>query len=147
MKNMKNIKSFNIKLDSDIYSKEIIALSVSKFLDAAHFILQSVKPDKIMVKVSPDRAVFDRKKFTRDFYNELAHNLIRKKISEDNKSLREAIVFRALFSALGPEAEKSLKLTEKQNDYLDDPLDIAVPWEEKYGKKRKIKSEKRKRKA
>lgn len=138
-----SIKSFDIKLDANTYPIEVISLSSSKFLDMAHFDFKKKGKDEILVKVFPDKSDFNKSKFIKDFYKELTHNLARKKISEDNKNLREAIVFRALFSAIGGQDKELAKTAEKIREkekakkYLEDPLGIAVPWEEKYGKKRK----------
>jgi His-Xaa-Ser system protein HxsD len=104
-----------------------------------------------------------------EFQNELLHAAFRDRLTRRTQKVRELIVGRALFSAgggameptagaTGPEMaarpqdalpdvplpdlpEEVLRDLEKleQMDYMDDPLGIAVPWEEKYqkGKRRK----------
>jgi hypothetical protein len=70
---------------------------------------------------------------------------MRHQVGEKTHPIREVIVGRALLSAepqappdgsfagdTPPEAEP-----EEDLDYLDDPLGIAVPWEEKYGDDKK----------
>ena len=53
----------------------------------------------------------------------------------DTRQIRELLVGRALYAASGEEhQDMGLDLDFPEDDgFLDDPLGIAVPWEEKYG--------------
>ena len=76
-----------------------------------------------------------------DFLNELLNYAFRIKLSKDSRKLREFIVGQALVSAYGNDD------VVQENDeigYKDDPLGIAVSWEDKYGAKLK-KTEKEKK--
>lgn len=71
------------------------------------------------------------------FSNELLHQVLRTRIAKRTGKVREMIIGRALFSAEGAADDYSLEDDYDDlgddADYLDDPLGIAVPWEEKYG--------------
>ena len=70
-----------------------------------------------------------------DFLNELLNYSLRYQISKNNRKIREYIVGTALLSAMGGITKEESK--ENKEDWQKDTLGIAIPWEEKYGKKRK----------
>ncbi len=69
-----------------------------------------------------------------EFKNELLNYVLRLSIAKNTGKIRDAIVERALFSALSPQ-ETGKKGAEEV--FEEDPLGIALPWEEKYGKEKK----------
>ena len=89
------------------------------------------------------------------FLDELVNEALRLKIAERNQKVREMIINKALYSASNqPQADpqggvdelqlddddldlSDFDLDEDDPDCLDDPLGIAVPWEEKFGKEEK----------
>jgi len=104
-----------------------------------------------------------------EFANELLSQAVRRKLAKDNKRIRELIVAKALFSAGRPDElnevmsnleqpggsevprpwdeatqeeqdELDKLLAEIEEDFEEDPMDIATPWDEKYeedGKEKK----------
>jgi His-Xaa-Ser system protein HxsD len=64
--------------------------------------------------------------------NELLTQVWRQRTVEQNRPLVEAVVGRAISGAAGPAGLDDLVLGQDA-DVFDDPLGIAVPWEEKYG--------------
>ncbi|MCG8549030.1 MAG: hypothetical protein MI799_01360, partial [Desulfobacterales bacterium] len=77
-----------------------------------------------------------------EFRNELLNESFREMLMEKSKTVKEIVVARALFGAGGFPGEDPLAALDPEtdfsdidrdfDDYLDDPLGIAVPWEEKY---------------
>lgn len=76
-----------------------------------------------------------------EFRNRLVNESLRDELMTKAKTVKEIIVARALFGAAGPpiadfpgfEDEDDFGFIEDEmDDYLDDPLGIAVPWEEKH---------------
>ena len=68
---------------------------------------------------------------------------VRINLTKSNRKLREFIVSQALFSAVSGQ-----EITEDESEfkYEDDPLGIAVPWEEKYDQESKTKAKRKKKK-
>jgi hypothetical protein len=98
--------------------------------------------NKIRIDFSPKDSINDKEwlALAGGFKNELLASALRNTIAITAFRVRDLIVEGAIGGAL-----PAIKETEKQKvaeqapednlDFLDDPLGIAVPWEEKYGKK------------
>jgi His-Xaa-Ser system protein HxsD len=69
-----------------------------------------------------------------EFMNELLSCAWRAGISEESRSILEAVTAQAFAGAMGPPALDDLDNFDFSEDALDDPLGIAMSWEEKYGK-------------
>lgn len=126
----------HIRLDTRTYPLEAILNACYVFLDRAYIFLRSELSDHtIDVSFSSKKTLSSKvfRELTGDFQNELLHAALRFFISQKNKNIREYIVGRALFSALsqGPQTDQQTR------SYKRDPLGIAIPWEKKYGKKKK----------
>jgi His-Xaa-Ser system protein HxsD len=108
------------------------------FLDRAYVYLD--KPDRQRLHVVlKGKTPLDREGLEAlggDFAGELLHQVMRLRIAERTSKVRELLVGRALLAAGAmddPGSEPDLELPGADGDYLDDPLGIAIPWEEKYG--------------
>lgn len=133
-------KEIVIRLDSDCYPKEAILATCYRFIDNNYIFLEREQGPrkKIRVSITPKHAK-NVVNLEREFKNELVNNSLRCKIAEKNKKLREYIVKTALFFSQPKETIDSLLFEDsgkKERDWEKDPLEIAIPWEEKYGKKR-----------
>jgi len=128
------------KLDSKIYSLEAILNACYAFIERAYIFLDSdTNRGKISVSLKGKLKLSSRKleQLRGEFMNELLCCALRYEISKKNKKIREYIIGRALYSAL-PAAD--LVTSTGKSDYQEDPLGIAIPWEEKYGKKKNAKN-------
>jgi len=129
-----------ILLDKEIYPLEAILNTCYVFIDRVYVFLDSDSSSrKIIVNFKSKQKVSLRKVecLKGEFMNELLHNALRYLISKNSKKIRECIIGHALCSA-GSDLNLIYgrdNINEKL-DYLDDPLGIAIPWEEKYGKKK-----------
>ena len=127
----------DINLNSKIYPQEAILNACYTFIDRAYIFLDSVpKRKSIRVSLKPKNKLPEKQleALKDEFMNELLNCALRYQISKNNRKIREYIIGRALYSAL-PVSE--LTPSQEKLDYLEDPLGIAIPWEEKYGKKKK----------
>lgn len=126
--------AIKIVVDAKIYPLEAIYGAAYVFLDKAYIRLDGDPKKKIIVLIKEKKGSGGRtaEGLRDDFLNELLNYGLRCQISKNNRKIREYIVGTALLSATWAE-EKTEKETEK--DWQSDPLGIAVPWEEKYGKK------------
>lgn len=123
----------NFKLNSKIYPLEAILNACYAFIDRAYIFLDNdSKTKNINVSFKGKHKLSEKnlKSLQGEFMNELLHSSLRYNINKNNKKIREYIINRALYSALPYEDEKF-------EIYNEDPLGIATPWEEKYGKKKK----------
>ena len=127
----------NMKLNTKVYPLEIILNTCYSFIDRIYFFLDADSKGnniKISFKEKKKLSQAQLKSLRGEFMNELLYNALRSQTATNNKKIREYIIGRALYATpilspnLGLEPEEAL-------DYKNDPLGIAVPWEEKYGKK------------
>jgi len=148
-----------ITVDTSIYHKDAAAAAAYTLTDRMYVGLMGGKGALLHVELSPKEGVaLSPAQVKGEFMNELLHQTLRRKISEANHRIREYIVTQALLSAQTREdipaeaveaaREKGNKALDKEleqeidrllaeaekSDFTKDPLGIAVPWEEKYGK-------------
>jgi len=118
-----------IKVNPKIYPLEAIYGAAYVFLDRAYLFLDGNPEKEVIVTLKGKEKMTERKlkNLAGEFYNELLNCALRQKISQNNQKIREYIVSQALLSAIEE---------EKEEEWQKDPLGIAVPWEEKYGKKK-----------
>ena len=130
----------NIKLNTKIYPLEAILNACFVFTDRAYVFLDSNSSGKeINVSLKPKKNNFSKKILTAmqgEFMNELLHYCIRYAVGKNNKKIKEFVIGRALYSTLSV-SDFGLSGAGEQLEYQEDPLGIAVPWEEKYGKDKK----------
>lgn len=124
-----------ISINPGIYPLDVIYSAAYVFLDRAYLLLDGDPKKKIIVEVRPkEKTKSNLQKLGREFNNELINYAAYKEQSKRNASIRQAIVQRALLTS---DTAGQVGQAERDLDYLEDPDGIAVPWEEKYGKKAK----------
>jgi His-Xaa-Ser system protein HxsD len=137
MKNKINQKQNQIAfwLNSATYSLEAIYSAAYVFLDRAYVYLDGDPKKEIIIFLKGKKKL--NKKQLEDligeFCNELLNYVLRVEIAKRNKKIRDFIVGTALVSSL---PLSGVLLEDSKESYLDDPLGIAVPWEEKYKEKK-----------
>lgn len=139
---MKKSKKVSIDLSQEYYPKEAVIITCCQFLRDNYVFLEKRKDIRVML--TPKKAG-GLQKIEREFRNELINNTLRYYISQKNKGIREYIVKTALFCSQPEEAADDLLLKELEGaqaaGWQEDPLGIAIPWEEK---NRKNKDKKKK---
>ena len=143
MKTKDNTIKFLLNLQD--YPLEAVYGASYVFLDKAYLFLDSRASKKIEVSLK------GKKKLTKkqledlkgEFLNELLNYTVRINLAKSNRKLREFIISQALFSAVSSQV---MAEDESKFKYEDDPLGIAVPWEEKHGEKSKTKAKRKKKK-
>lgn len=152
MKKNMNMNQLKFSLNSQVFPLEAVCATGYSFIDRAYIYLDK-KGDNILVSLKPKEGnKFNLKALEGEFRNELLHNTLRMKISQDNAKIREYIVSQAIYSSLPFKETKETGTTiqeEGQEEgyergYLEDPLGIAIPWEEKMKMKRVKKKQSRK---
>jgi len=152
-----------VKINPKIYPMDVVYSAAYIFLDKAYVLIDGDPKKEIIVELKPKKKE-NIETLGNEFNNELLNYANYKKFSEKNKDIRTMIVQRAIITGdpavvdqvqnsedeLDEETKKLLKELESEDeDWLDDPEGIAIPWEEKYGKnmKKKEKKDGRKNKA
>lgn len=130
---------FTVRVNPLVYSMDVIYSAAYVLLDKAYIVLDGDPEKEILVKIKP-KAKSDNM-VALEFNNELINYSEYKTNFERNKEIRQTILQRALLTndpALAQDLDKELMdddFSELDDDIIDDPEGIAVPWEEKYGDK------------
>lgn len=131
-----NAKSNHVELvvDEKIFPRTVSLAAVYRFMDQCYIKLERAGRGKLNISLKGKKKLGTAGliKLADELENELLQQLMRDMISEQTSGLREVLVGRALLSSEPQETEEP---GEEDLDYLDDPLGIAIPWEEKYGDK------------
>jgi His-Xaa-Ser system protein HxsD len=125
-----NKEELEFKINTKIYSLKAIYQTAYLFLDKVYLLLDGDPKKEVIVvmKLKPEIKQ-DLKILAGEFHNELFNQLLREKILETNAKIREYIVSKALYNAVPSEVDELLKEVEEE-DWQEDPLGIAKPWEE-----------------
>ena len=143
-----------LKVNPKLYPLDAVYSAAYVFLDRAYVLLDGDPKKEVIVKLMP-KEKHDLKKLGGEFFNELINYADYNKRAKETKSIREMLLQRALItndpSVLQEGGEELDKVMgelddDEDSDYLEDPEGIAIPWEEKYGKKAKKKSKVKKKK-
>ena len=147
----KQSNEVSISVDPKIYPLDAIYGASYNFIDQAYIFLDGDLNKKIDIKLKlkPDvpSKFTNIQEFKKAFLNELLNTTWRYQISQENKNFREFILGTALLGSLGqlnPSEKfftdtksviKELEEEKGNEEELNDPLGIAVPWEEKHKKR------------
>ena len=132
-----------LSVNPKVYTLETVYSAAYVFLDKAYILLDGNPKKEILVRLKPKNKE-NLEKLGGDFFNELINYADYQKRSKQTKKIREMLLQRALItndpSVVNKEDDNIME--ELDDDYLEYPEDIRIPWEEKYGKKVKKKSRK-----
>lgn len=139
-----------LSINPKVYPLEAVYSAAYVFLDRTYILLDGDPKREIFVELKPKEGGENEKELEtlgRDFNNELINYADYQKRAKETKKIREMLLQRALITNDPPiidssnleddeEFEGMMKDLDK-DDYIEDPEGIAIPWEEKYGKKSK----------
>ena len=130
--------AIRIEFDEGLYPKDAIYGAAYVFIDRCWVHLDRVADRRIQVTLKAKKAGADTQAYAGEFQNELLGQAWRLRIVEENRKLVEAITARALGGAAGPPGlDELLAMDIGEETAFEDPLGIAMSWEEKYKKKGK----------
>ena len=134
-------------VDLDIYPLDVVMAAGYSFIDRCYVLIDKEGNGKVRVSLSvkPGQHGELAGRLAGEFSNELVSQALRREVGNKHEKVREILLARALFGAAPKMAETAWADRggaapvggsdgSADDDYLDDPLGIAVPWEEKYGK-------------
>lgn len=129
--------SVEIELDEGLYPKDAIYGAAYVFLDRCYVHLDRPADQRIRVTLRAKKGkIEDSQAYAGEFENELLGQAYRRLLVEQNRQLVESITTRALGGAAGPPGlDELLAMDIGEATAFDDPLGIAMSWEEKYKKK------------
>lgn len=148
---VRKANSVEVTLDETVFPRPAGLAAAYRFIDRCYVLIETRPGKRLSVRLEGKEPLSPAAlaAIAGEFRNELLHQLMRHEVAERTDSLRAAIVGRALLSAdpvLAAETASPIALADPL-DFRDDPLGIAVPWEEKYGDKSQPKPERRRPKA
>jgi His-Xaa-Ser system protein HxsD len=127
-----------LALDRGLYPLDVIYGAAYVLIDRAYVLLDKAQDGRTLVRVRTkeptDAAGLEA--LAGEMANELLSQALRRKIAQQNRPLLEAIVTQAIAGASGALLPGAVD-EDDSLDFLDDPLGIAVPWEEKFSKEAK----------
>jgi His-Xaa-Ser system protein HxsD len=129
--------SVTLTVDVAVYPLEAVYGAAYIFIDRCYVLLDRPQGGAYSVTLTPKAAAApDALRFmVGEFANELLSQAWRQKIIEENRVILETVTTQALAGAMGPPTLDDLAAFDFTEDSFDDPLGIAMSWEEKYRKK------------
>ncbi|HSN97426.1 MAG TPA: His-Xaa-Ser system protein HxsD [Candidatus Nanopelagicales bacterium] len=130
--------ALRIELDEQLYPKDAIYGAAYVFIDRCYVHLDRAGDGRIVVTLRAKRGGPELSEaFAGEMQNELLAQAWRQEIASQNRQLIESITARALGGAAGPAGlDELLAMDIGEASAFEDPLGIAMSWEEKYGKKK-----------
>lgn len=128
--------------DATVYPLEALYGAAYVFIDRCYVFVDRPRADAFRVTLSPKGGPADEatlRAFAGEFANELLSCAWRHKITEANRPVIEAVTTQALAGAMGPPSLDDLAAFDFTEEPFEDPLGIAMSWEEKYKKKEREK--------
>lgn len=127
-------------VDLSLYPLDAVYGAAYVFIDRCHVFLEKDAQGRVQVSLSPKAGPADAPTLERwagEFGNELLSCAWRHQLAAENKTLLEQVTSLALGGALGQPSLDDLANYDFSGQPLEDPLGIAMSWEDKYKKKDK----------
>lgn len=123
-----------VLVDETIYSLEAIHGAAYLFIDRCFVFLDRESDDKILVRLTPRTEIdeADLIALAGEFCNELLNQTLRVNLAKSTAHIREYYTAAALRASVATPAIDALLAQLEAEELDDDPLDIMVPWEDKY---------------
>lgn len=127
-----------VRVDASVYPLEAVYGAAYVFIDRCWVLLDRDGDARYRVSLTPKKGGTEES--ARDLLGELGNELLscawRAQIAKESRSIIEAATTRALAGARGAPTLDDLESFDFSDESFDDPLGIAMSWEEKYGKKK-----------
>lgn len=127
-----------LTVDSDLYPLGAVYAASYVFLDRCYVLLDKPSEHSLRVTLTPkkgDAEASTVRAFVGEFSNELLSAAWRRQIAQENRSVIEMVTSQAIAAAMGPPSLDDLAAFDFGDESFEDPLGIAMSWEEKYKKK------------
>lgn len=133
-----------LALEIGLYPIDVLYGAAYIFIDRAYVLLDKDegqgRPGRYLVRLRGKQPLSESQllALSGEFGNELLSQALRRKIVKQNQKIIEEIATQAIAGAAGGSLPTDFMAADSDDglDFLDDPLGIAVPWEEKFKKKK-----------
>lgn len=129
-----------LDVDASLYPLEAVYGAAYVFIDRCYVLLDRPSPTQLRVVLTPKELGDDATESLRAAVGELANELVsaawRHQITQENRAQIESVTMQAIAGAMGPPSLDDLESFDFTEDSFEDPLGIAMTWEEKYAKKK-----------
>ena len=129
----------SFKIKKELYSKVILFRTSYTFIGKYYIYLDEDEKDWIVYLDSKeDSSVKELKRLKGEFLNNLINESFRDLLIDKTKNTKEMIIARALYGADNSIMDKEectddySYIEDNMDNYIEDPLGIAVPWEDKH---------------
>jgi His-Xaa-Ser system protein HxsD len=131
--------SVTLTINPQFYPLETVYSAAYVFLDRAYILLDGNPKKEVCVRMKAKEKGANLERLGGEFLNELINYADYSKRAEQTRTIREMILQRALLTndrsiVNMTEIDSRVDEIDDSTGYIDDPLGIATPWEEKYGK-------------
>jgi His-Xaa-Ser system protein HxsD len=132
--------SFSLTVDERVYPLEAVYGAAYTLIDRCYVLIDKPTAERFRITVTPKKleATPD---LLRTYAGELSAELLscawRASVAVNNRALIETVTLQAVGAAMGPPSLDDLASFDFADEAFEDPLGIAMSWEEKYKKKGK----------
>ncbi|MEM6962051.1 MAG: hypothetical protein AAF550_09965 [Myxococcota bacterium] len=131
-----------LEIQTELFPLDAIFGASFTFIDRAFVFLDRPKETSVRVHLTLKNAASAPelnalRSLVGEFANELMACAFRLRITEENRATLESITMQAIAGAMGPPTLDELEDFDFSEEPFEDPLGIAMSWEEKYAKKSK----------
>lgn len=130
--------SVTVTVDAAVYPLEAVYGAAYIFIDRCYVLLDRPRAGAYAVTLTEKSGAGDaasRRAMAGELINELLTQAWRQKIIEENRVVIETVTAQALAGSMAEPSLDDLASFDFSEDSFDDPLGIAMSWEEKYRKK------------
>jgi His-Xaa-Ser system protein HxsD len=127
-----------LDVDATLYPLEAVYGAAYVFIDRCYVLLDRPSQDRFRIVITPKK--LDDPSALRSWAGELANELVscawRHQIAQENRAVIESVTMQAMSGAMGAPSLDDLESFDFTSEAFEDPLGIAMSWEEKYSKKK-----------
>lgn len=131
-------QSVTLTVDGTVYPLDAVYGAAYVLIDRAYVLIDKSE-SRFRITLTPKKPDADVEAQLRPLVGELAAELLscawRVKIQAENRALIESVALRSASGAMGAPSLDDLESFDFSKEAFEDPLGIALSWEEKYGKK------------
>jgi His-Xaa-Ser system protein HxsD len=126
-----------LEFDTAFYPMDAVYGAAYIFIERCYLHLDRIAEQRVKVALKAKLPGASSEALAGDFQNEILGQAWRRQIVEENRPLIETITSTALAGAAGPPGlDDLLEMEIGEETAFEDPLGIAMSWEEKYARKK-----------